>query len=59
AGLGGLVIGVLQTAAGRVLSGQIGGIGAGYPAILPYVVLVVVLAIRPTGLFGTATVRRI
>ncbi|MFZ9041654.1 MAG: branched-chain amino acid ABC transporter permease [Ilumatobacteraceae bacterium] len=57
--LGGLVIGVLQTAAGRLLSGQIGWIGAGYPAILPYVVLVVVLAIRPTGLFGTATVRRI
>lgn len=57
--VGGLVIGVIQTAAGRLLSGYIGVLGAGYPAILPYVIAVLVLAVRPSGLFGTREVRRI
>lgn len=57
--VGGLAIGLVQTAAGRLLAGQIGWLGAGYPAVLPYVVLVAVLAVRPSGLFGTGSVRRI
>jgi branched-chain amino acid transport system permease protein len=57
--IGGLAIGVIQTAAGRLLSGQVDILGAGYPAILPYVIAVVVLAFRPTGLFGERTVRRV
>ncbi|MEY2957661.1 MAG: hypothetical protein RLZZ01_229, partial [Actinomycetota bacterium] len=57
--VGGIGMGVLQTAAGHLLSGRTDWLGAGYPAILPYVVLVAVLAVRPTGLFGTPTVRRI
>ena len=57
--VGGIAIGVIQTAAGRLLSGYIAVLGAGYPAILPYVLAVVVLAVRPTGLFGTRDVQRI
>lgn len=57
--VGGLAIGVIQTAAGRLLSGQIDVLGAGYPAILPYVIAVAVLAVRPSGLFGARTIRRI
>lgn len=57
--VGGLAIGVIQTAAGRLLSGYVDVLGAGYPAILPYVIAVVVLAVRPTGLFGTSRIRRI
>jgi branched-chain amino acid transport system permease protein len=57
--IGGIAIGLVQTAAGRLLSGYMGILGAGYPAILPYVVAVAVLAVRPTGLFGARTVRRI
>lgn len=56
---GGVAIGVLQTGAGRLLSGQIGLLGAGYPAILPYVLVVVVLSVRPTGLFGAREIKRI
>jgi branched-chain amino acid transport system permease protein len=57
--VGGIAIGVIQTAAGRLLSGYIDVLGAGYPAILPYVIAVLVLSVRPTGLFGTRTIRRI
>lgn len=57
--VGGLAIGMIQTAAGRLLSGHVDLLGAGYPAILPYVIAVVVLAVRPTGLFGSRDVRRI
>lgn len=57
--VGGVAIGLLQTAAGMLLSGHIDVLGAGYPAILPYVVAVAVLAVRPTGLFGARTIRRI
>jgi branched-chain amino acid transport system permease protein len=57
--IGGIAIGVFQTAAGRLLSGYVGVLGAGYPAVLPYLVMVVVLAARPSGLFGARVVRRI
>lgn len=57
--IGGLAIGLLQTSAGRLLSGHVDVLGAGYPTILPYVIMMVVLAVRPTGLFGARTVRRV
>lgn len=57
--VGGLAIGVLQTAAGRLLSGHVDLLGAGYPAVLPYVLAVVVLSVRPSGLFGRREIRRI
>lgn len=57
--VGGLTIGVIQTGAGRLLSDYVGVLGAGYPAILPYVIAVIVLAVRPTGLFGARAVRRV
>lgn len=57
--IGGLAIGLLQTTAGRLLSGHVDVLGAGYPTILPYVIMVAVLAVRPTGLFGARAVRRV
>ena len=57
--VGGLVIGLIQTAAGRLLSGHTDVLGAGYPAILPYVLAVLVLAVRPSGLVGSREIRRI
>jgi branched-chain amino acid transport system permease protein len=57
--VGGIAIGVLQTAAAMLLSGHVDVLGAGYSAILPYVVAVAVLAVRPSGLFGARDVRRI
>jgi branched-chain amino acid transport system permease protein len=57
--VGAVAVGMIQTAAGRLLSDQIDWIGAGYPVILPYVILVIVLAVRPSGLFGTSEIRRL
>lgn len=54
----GVGIGILQTATGRLL-GDVAAFGAGYPRILPYVIMVVVLLIRPSGVFGTASIRRV
>lgn len=45
--------------AGQYLSGQTSWLGAGYPLIVPYIVMVIGLLIRPYGLFGTPEVRRV
>lgn len=57
--VGGLAIGGLEVLAGEVLSGHIDLLGAGYQQIVPYVVMVVVLLVRPYGLAGTPTIRRV
>ena len=57
--LGGLAIGLLQIAAGRYLSSHESILGAGYPTILPYLVMIAVLLVRPAGLLGQRTVRRV
>ena len=57
--LGGLAIGVLQIAAGRYLAGHTQTLGAGYSAILPYLLMIVVLLVRPAGFLGQAAVRRV
>jgi branched-chain amino acid transport system permease protein len=33
-------------------------LGNGFPSVTPYLVLVVVLLVKPTGLFGTRAVNR-
>lgn len=57
--IGGLAIGGAEIFAGQYLSGYTSVLGAGYPLIVPYVVMVVVLLVRPYGLFGTPEVRRV
>lgn len=57
--LGGLIIGLFEITAGQYLSQYAGVLGAGYPVIVPYVVMIVVLLVRPYGLFGTPEVRRV
>jgi branched-chain amino acid transport system permease protein len=37
----------------------VGWLGAGYPLIIPYVVMIIGLIVRPYGLFGTPEVRRV
>lgn len=52
--VGGLVIGVTQVlAAGYQWGGQ------GFDEVLPYLVMIVILLVRPTGLWGTRQVRRV
>jgi len=57
--IGGLLIGAAEIYAGQYLAGQTSWLGAGYPAIIPYFVMIIVLIVRPYGIFGQAEVRRV
>jgi branched-chain amino acid transport system permease protein len=57
--VGGLIVGGAEIYAGQYLSGQTSWLGAGYPLIVPYIVMVIGLLVRPYGLFGTPEVRRV
>jgi branched-chain amino acid transport system permease protein len=57
--VGGLIVGTAEIFAGQYLSGNTGLLGAGYPQIVPYVVMIIGLLVRPYGLFGTPEIRRV
>ena len=56
---GGLLVGLAEIFAGQYLSGQTGWLGAGYPQIVPYLVMIITLLVKPYGLFGTPEIRRV
>lgn len=56
---GGLLIGLAEIFAGQYASGELDLLGAGYPLVVPYVVMIIGLLVRPYGLFGTPEVRRV
>lgn len=57
--VGGLLIGCFEIFAGQYAAGEASWLGAGYPLIVPYIVMIIVLIVRPYGLFGQAEVRRV
>lgn len=57
--IGGVLIGIAEAGAGQYLAPFQSVLGAGYPQIVPYVVMLGVLLIRPFGLYGTPEVRRV
>ena len=57
--LGGLIVGTAEIYAGQYLSGQTAWLGSGYPLIVPYIVMIIGLLVRPYGLFGTPEIRRV
>ena len=57
--IGGLLIGLAEIFAGQYLAQWQGVLGAGYQQIVPYIVMLGVLLVRPFGLFGTPEVRRV
>jgi branched-chain amino acid transport system permease protein len=57
--LGGLIVGSAEIFAGTYAQGQIQTLGAGYSLIVPYVVMMIGLLVRPYGLFGTPEIRRV
>ncbi len=59
AAIGGLLIGLAEIFAGQYLARFTDTLGAGYQTIVPYVVMLGVLLVRPYGLFGTPEVRRV
>jgi branched-chain amino acid transport system permease protein len=56
--IGGIVIGVSQTLTARYLS-DIDWLGTNFHNAMPYVVMILVLLVRPYGLFGTREVQRV
>jgi len=56
--VGGLIIGLAESAASVYLV-EISFLGSGFSAIVGYVIMLVVLLIRPYGLFGTEEIRRV
>lgn len=57
--LGGLVIGVVQTLTAGYQPEYAPWLGSNFNGVMPYVVMVLILLVRPYGLFGTREVRRV
>tara|TARA_Y100000588_G_C14270388_1_gene932039 strand:+ start:2653 stop:3621 length:969 start_codon:yes stop_codon:yes gene_type:complete len=57
--VGGLIIGFAEIYAGQYLASYTHILGVGYQQIVPYVVMMVGLLVRPYGLFGTEEIRRV
>ena len=56
---GGLIIAFFEIFAGQYLSQWTDVLGPGYSTIVPYIVMLGVLLVRPFGLFGTEEIRRV
>ena len=57
--LGGIIVGVAEIYAGQYAAAHISWLGAGYTLIVPYIVMIIGLLVRPYGLFGTPEIRRV
>jgi branched-chain amino acid transport system permease protein len=57
--IGGLAVGLAEGYAGTYLAEYTRTLGVGFQLIVPYLVMLVVLLIRPYGLFGTREIRRV
>jgi branched-chain amino acid transport system permease protein len=57
--VGGVVIGITQTLTAGYQPEHAPWLGSGFNAVMPYFVMIVILMIRPYGLFGTPEVRRV
>lgn len=55
--IGGLVIGIAQTMTAGYLTQEF--LGSGFDIVMPYIVMVLVLLVRPYGLFGSREVQRV
>ena len=56
--MGGLLIGLAETLT-QGYQDELSFLGEGFSAVMPYVVMVGVLLVRPTGLFGATEATRV
>jgi len=56
---GGLIIASAEVFAGQYLSQWNSTLGSGYSTIVPYLVMLFILLVKPYGLFGTPEIRRV
>ena len=57
--IGGLVVGVVESLVGTYQSAYFPWLGSNFSLVSPYVVMLIVLMVRPYGLFGTPEVERV
>ena len=57
--VGGLAVGLAEVFAGAYLAEYTNTLGTGFQLVVPYVVMLIVLLVRPYGLFGTPEIRRV
>jgi branched-chain amino acid transport system permease protein len=57
--VGGLMIGIIQNLTAGYAPKYLAFLGGGFGSVMPYLVMIVILMVRPYGLFGTREVRRI
>jgi len=57
--VGGLLVGFAEIFAGQYAAGIQNQIGPGYSLIVPYIVMLIGLIVRPFGMFGTPEIRRV
>ena len=57
--VGGLLVGFTESAATVYLAARFEFLGTGFAGIVPYLLMLVILLVRPYGLFGTEEIRRV
>ncbi len=57
--IAGFGVGLFEVAAGVYLSAYSDVIGVGFSTIVPYLLMLAILFVRPHGLFGTVEIRRV
>jgi branched-chain amino acid transport system permease protein len=57
--VGGLIIGILEVLTAGYQSDVLPFLPGGFAAVMPWVIMLIVLVVRPYGLFGTRDVRRV
>lgn len=57
--IGGVIIGLTQSLTAGYQDDLFSWAGANFSSVTPYVVMILILLVRPYGLFGTPEVRRI
>jgi branched-chain amino acid transport system permease protein len=57
--VGGVIIGLTQTLTAGYQPEHAAWLGSGFSNVMPYLVMIVILMVRPYGLFGTREVRRV
>ena len=57
--IAGILLGVLEVLAQGYVNPRLGEFGHDFHAVFPYIVMIVFLVVRPYGLFGVRTVRRV
>jgi branched-chain amino acid transport system permease protein len=56
---GGLLVGLTEVLAAAYITPNVPGLGNNVHVVVPYLVMILVLVVRPYGLFGTVEVRRV